>query len=92
MVEGLSGKGTVSVACGGHHSLFVQPSGAVYACGRGDRGQLGLAFDEKRDLSAVNAEDLKFSRIWLHGFKYEFLKEDGTIEWTAKSPEPSWIV
>ena len=55
LVEGLSGKGTVSVACGGHHSLFVQPSGAVYACGRGDRGQLGLAFDEKRDLSAVTS-------------------------------------
>ena len=30
-----------AVAAGGEHSVFVDRSGVVYSCGRGDRGQTG---------------------------------------------------
>lgn len=36
----------IKVACGEMHSLFVGSSGAVYACGVGKQGRLGLGNDE----------------------------------------------
>ena len=39
---GLEGTAVLLVACGWFHTLAVTRAGALYACGRGDEGQLGL--------------------------------------------------
>ena len=45
-VKGVGGTGTISgitqISAGNYHSLFLHSSGAVYACGTGVNGQLGL--------------------------------------------------
>jgi regulator of chromosome condensation len=44
--EALGGDAVVQIAGGEHHSLFLTSSGKVYACGRSNAGQLGLADDD----------------------------------------------
>lgn len=39
----LNGACVVDIAGGDHHTLFLTSDGRVYACGRSDEGQLGLA-------------------------------------------------
>ncbi len=47
-LESLSGLPIASIACGGHHSVAVSLSGAVYAWGRNAHGQLGIGSQEDR--------------------------------------------
>ncbi|KAH9948366.1 RCC1/BLIP-II [Amylocystis lapponica] len=42
----LGGAAVVQIAGGEHHTLFLTSAGAVFACGRSDGGQLGLAEDD----------------------------------------------
>lgn len=42
----LNGAHVVQVAGGDHHTLFLTSEGKVFACGRSDEGQLGLANDD----------------------------------------------
>ncbi|EPQ59146.1 RCC1/BLIP-II protein [Gloeophyllum trabeum ATCC 11539] len=44
--EELDGDEVVQIAGGDHHTLFLTASGKVYACGRSNDGQLGLAKDD----------------------------------------------
>jgi alpha-tubulin suppressor-like RCC1 family protein len=41
------------VACGDYHTLVLSISGLVYACGKGDRGQLGLNSTENHDMLQI---------------------------------------
>lgn len=41
----LNGARVVQIAGGNHHTLFLTSEGQVYACGRADDGQVGLAED-----------------------------------------------
>lgn len=41
-IPGLQDKDIVNVYCGQNHSIFLSSTGAVYACGNGYYGQLGL--------------------------------------------------
>jgi regulator of chromosome condensation len=43
--EELGGETVVQIAGGDHHTLFLTSGGKVYACGRANGGQLGLAED-----------------------------------------------
>ena len=47
---GLEGAPVLMVACGDYHTLAVTRAGALYACGRGDEGQLGLNDKVNRDV------------------------------------------
>lgn len=42
----LDGDTVIEITGGDHHSLFLTSSGKVYACGRSNAGQLGLADDD----------------------------------------------
>lgn len=44
--EELGGDEVVQIDGGNHHTLFLTSSGKVYACGRSNAGQLGLADDD----------------------------------------------
>ncbi|KAF8631540.1 hypothetical protein AX15_002296 [Amanita polypyramis BW_CC] len=44
--EELDGDVVVQIAAGDHHTLFRTERGKVYACGRAESGQLGLADDD----------------------------------------------
>lgn len=44
--EALGGAAIVEIAGGDHHTLFLASDGRVFACGRSDEGQLGLADDD----------------------------------------------
>lgn len=44
--EELGGDEIVQIDGGNHHTLFLTSSGKVYACGRSNAGQLGLADDD----------------------------------------------
>ncbi|KAF8730311.1 hypothetical protein AX14_005655 [Amanita brunnescens Koide BX004] len=44
--EELDGDKVVQIAAGEHHTLFRTETGKVYACGRAESGQLGLADDD----------------------------------------------
>ncbi|KAK2466076.1 hypothetical protein APHAL10511_001718 [Amanita phalloides] len=44
--EELDGDKVVQIAAGEHHTLFRTEEGKVYACGRAESGQLGLADDD----------------------------------------------
>ncbi|GLB34025.1 putative RCC1 domain-containing protein [Lyophyllum shimeji] len=43
----LGGVTVVQIVGGAHHTLFLTSSGQVYACGRSNAGQLGLADDDE---------------------------------------------
>ncbi|KAF9568941.1 RCC1/BLIP-II [Agrocybe pediades] len=43
--EELDGDVVIQIAGGTHHTLFLTKAGKVYACGRSNQGQLGLADD-----------------------------------------------
>lgn len=43
----LGGDTVVQIEGGNHHTLFLTESGKVYACGRSNAGQLGLADDDE---------------------------------------------
>ena len=45
--EELGGDVVVDIQGGAHHTLFLTASGKVYACGRSNSGQLGLADDDE---------------------------------------------
>ncbi|KAK7054171.1 regulator of chromosome condensation 1/beta-lactamase-inhibitor protein II [Favolaschia claudopus] len=45
--EELGGETVVQIAGGEHHTLFLTSDGKVYACGRADGSQLGLAEDDE---------------------------------------------
>ena len=45
--EELGGDTVVQIEGGNHHTLFLTESGKVYACGRSNAGQLGLADDDE---------------------------------------------
>ncbi len=48
----LTGLPVQTIACGGNHSVAVSTSGAVYAWGKNDHGQLGLGDRTDRNLPA----------------------------------------
>ncbi|KAJ3508659.1 hypothetical protein NLJ89_g5638 [Agrocybe chaxingu] len=45
--EELGGDVVVQIVGGAHHTVFLTASGKVYACGRSNNGQLGLADDDE---------------------------------------------
>jgi alpha-tubulin suppressor-like RCC1 family protein len=49
----LPGSGFVDVGCGGHHTFLVHESGAVFAVGLNNHGQLGVGDTEERDSPCV---------------------------------------
>lgn len=47
-VEALEGRGVIQVSCGAHHTVFLSEDGAVWTCGDGRAGQLGLTEERVR--------------------------------------------
>ena len=58
-VDSLRDVGVCAVKGGVHHSLVLTTSGAMYACGRGDSGQLGVG------RGAIEDEAGAFSMAWV---------------------------
>ncbi|KAL0052745.1 hypothetical protein WJX82_006934 [Trebouxia sp. C0006] len=58
------------VAAGHHHTLFLTESGNVWACGRNNRGQLGLGSKagsfatSPQRLEALSGANISSSRLW----------------------------
>ncbi|CAM9290375.1 unnamed protein product, partial [Chrysoparadoxa australica] len=48
LVEGVKGKGIVSLATGCYHSVMVGSNGMLYVCGRNNHGQLGTGETNER--------------------------------------------
>jgi len=61
LVEGLEGKGVTALAGGEHHSVALTESGDVYAFGRGDNNQLGLADGAEMHPAPVQAAGAPFA-------------------------------
>lgn len=61
-IEGLSGRGVSSIACGDTHTLAVMQSGALLAFGRNQNGQLGTG-TQQDSLRAVPVEGLAGERV-----------------------------
>ncbi|XP_033640149.1 RCC1-like G exchanging factor-like protein [Asterias rubens] len=61
-VQGIDGK-IKQIQCGHDHSLFLTEEGAVYSCGWGADGQLGLGHYESVDLPMRLEGDIKGERI-----------------------------
>ena len=66
-IEALDGLRVCSVAAGGSHSIFLTEDGAVYICGRGEMGRLGIgpreAGVEGDQLTPVIVESLTRVRV-----------------------------
>jgi alpha-tubulin suppressor-like RCC1 family protein len=48
LVQALTRCSVTSIAAGGWHSFFITEDGALYACGKGDDGRLGLGSDSSQ--------------------------------------------
>ena len=49
----LPGQGFVDLGCGGHHTFLVHESGAVFAVGLNNHGQLGVGDFEEHDVPCL---------------------------------------
>ena len=57
LVESLTGVPVAGVTCGGNHTLVVTRSGAVYAWGSNNHGQLGLGKEINKELLTTSDAD-----------------------------------
>jgi len=63
LVDTLPGVPLASVVCGGNHTLVCTVSGAVFAFGSNNHGQLGLGDNEDRDLPTQVPTEV----MWIRG-------------------------
>lgn len=74
------GQGTVQLACGQAHTVFLKSDGAVYACGNGSYGELGLGTTSDRSTpTRLTGLSQPATAVYAGGHHSMMLMDDGVL-------------